>query len=696
VAPKTLHVDAPTRHVDWATGAVAVLDEARAWPAVTRPRRSAVSSFGISGTNAHVILEAPAREQVAYLFTGQGSQRVGMGRGLYERYPVFAQAFDAVCAALDGKLGRSLQAIVFGGEGGDGAEGGLLDQTLYTQSSLFALEVSLYRLLEARGFVPDAVLGHSIGEVAAAHVAGVLTLDDACTLVAARASLMQALPTGGAMIAIEATEDEVAAQIAQAGPGVAIAAVNGARSVVVSGDEAPALAVASALEASGRRTKRLRVSHAFHSPRMAPMLDDFRAAIGGLTFSPATIRIESTVAAGADLADPEYWVRQVREAVRFADGMNRLAASGVTQYVELGPDGVLAGMADEVTVVPTLRKGHDEAETFERAVRAIDPTAPLPEVALPFDRKRYWLAGASSAMPAGEHPLLGPALWLAEGDRAVWSGRWSLGEQAWLADHAVAGTPVIPGALWLELALFAGRATGTPTVRELTLHEPMVLGEAARTVQVAVGAAEADGTRSIGIHSRGGDGEAWRHHASGVLGGDEEATSPDLAAGVEARDNGAIDDRRGRHHLAASHAPTGEATAQSGTNDRSPAMHPPGGSAVTGAEADPTLAAAGLGRGPAVTGAEVYPTLAAAGLGYGPAFRGLQTAWRDGETIIADVRLPDSVDGEGHVLHPALLDAALHALVIAGGADGAARVPYAWSQVRLHAAGATAVRATLT
>ncbi|HSJ99998.1 MAG TPA: beta-ketoacyl synthase N-terminal-like domain-containing protein, partial [Kofleriaceae bacterium] len=215
VAPRTLHVDRPSQHVDWSAGAVALLTEPVAWPAADRPRRSAVSSFGISGTNAHVILEEAPRERLAFLFTGQGSQRAGMGRELYRTDPVFAGAFDAVCAALDPHLGRSLAEVVFdGATDNDGAP--LLDQTLFTQSALFALEVALFRLLEARGVRPDALLGHSIGEVAAAHVAGVLSLDDACALVAARAGLMQALPPGGAMVAIEATEDEVAPLIAEA------------------------------------------------------------------------------------------------------------------------------------------------------------------------------------------------------------------------------------------------------------------------------------------------------------------------------------------------------------------------------------------------------------------------------------------------------------------------------------------------
>ncbi|HSK04829.1 MAG TPA: beta-ketoacyl synthase N-terminal-like domain-containing protein, partial [Kofleriaceae bacterium] len=241
VAPRTLHVDQPSQHVDWSTGAVALLTEPVAWPAASRPRRAAVSSFGISGTNAHVILEEAPRERLAFLFTGQGSQRAGMGRELHRTQPAFAQAFDAACAALDPHLGRSLAEVVFDGITDEGGAP-LLDQTLFTQSALFALEVALFRLLEARGVRPDALLGHSIGEVAAAHVAGVLSLDDACALVAARAGLMQALPPGGAMVAIEATEDEVAPLIAEAGSDrVAIAAVNGPRAVVVSGEEAAVL-----------------------------------------------------------------------------------------------------------------------------------------------------------------------------------------------------------------------------------------------------------------------------------------------------------------------------------------------------------------------------------------------------------------------------------------------------------------------
>jgi acyl transferase domain-containing protein len=241
---------------------------------------------------------------------------------------------------------------------------------------------------------------------------------------------MQALPPGGAMVAIEATEDEVAPRIAEAVASghddrVAIAAVNGPCAVVVSGDEAAVLAVASALEALGRRTRRLRVSHAFHSPLMEPMLADFRAALARLTFRPPAIPIESTVAPGADLADPEYWVGQVRQAVRFADGMQRLADAGISTFLELGPDGVLAGMAPDARVLPLLRKGHAEPATVDEAVdqarAALDPTAELPAPALPFQRQRYWLEAGSGAAGAGSvglaaaaQPLLGPTVRLAD------------------------------------------------------------------------------------------------------------------------------------------------------------------------------------------------------------------------------------------------------------------------------------------
>ncbi|EOD64131.1 beta-ketoacyl synthase [Amycolatopsis vancoresmycina DSM 44592] len=479
VLPQTLHVDAPSSHVDWNAGAVELLTETRKWPS-DRPRRAGVSSFGISGTNAHTILEqapdavvvhdtAPAgllpvplsaqtetglREQarrllaaergtlpdvafssanaraalprravvlaeddndlvrgltalaagasdpsvvrgevvagsLAVLFTGQGAQRAGMGRGLYDRFPVYATAFDAVCAEFDRLLDRPLRDVVF--------EGSSLDFTGYTQPALFAVEVALFRLVSSWGVRPDFVAGHSIGEISAAHVAGVLSLVDACRLVAARASLMQALPAGGAMVSIAAPESAL-----DLPEGVSVAAVNGPESVVISGDEAAVLAVAAQFP----KTKRLSVSHAFHSPLMDPMLADFRAVAETLTYHRPEIPVLSNVSGAlASSFTAEYWVRHVRETVRFADGVSTLVAEGAGVFLELGPDGVLSAMVPG-TAIPTLRRDRDEARSFVTALAAlhangvpVDWTAlpghriPLPTYA--FQRERFWPAPSS-------------------------------------------------------------------------------------------------------------------------------------------------------------------------------------------------------------------------------------------------------------------------------------------------------------
>ncbi|MES4907303.1 type I polyketide synthase, partial [Streptomyces sp. NPDC000395] len=836
VLPRTLHIDRPSTHVDWESGAVELLTEPTAWPVTGEPRRAGVSSFGISGTNAHTIIEqapaeAPAedeptgsggtatgpdpdtdpdtdparapepavtldpgvvplpvsgrtpealREQaarlhahlaarpglgladlafslattragfehravvtagdrataaaalsalasgdspaglvrgtarttrkLAFLFAGQGSQRLGMGRDLAERFPVFAQALDATIAALDTWLDRPLRDVLFAAEGTP--EAALLDRTAYAQPALFAVEVALFRLVESWGITPDFLAGHSIGEIAAAHAAEVFSLADAARLVVARGRLMEELPAGGAMASVQATESEVAPLLIGRADHVSIAAVNGPSAVVVAGDEDAVAEVEAHFAAEGRKTKRLRVSHAFHSPRMEPMLAEFRAVVAGLSPQAPVVPVVSNLtgaqATVRELTSADYWVDHVRQAVRFADGVGWLHGHGVDTYLELGPDGVLSALTrtclehaatDEDTDEDTGRDtgghrgGHPDGDTGGdmggpgAALPLLRPGRPEP-VALatalaglyvrgvpvdwdryfagtgvrrvdlptyPFQRRRYWPKGPltpagdmrAAGMGAAHHPLLAAAVSLADSDGFLLTGRLSLRTHPWLADHAVRGTVILPATAFLELAIRAGDEVGCDRVEDLTLAAPLALPEHGGVqVQMWVGGPDESGRRTLNLYSRpdgeGTDELPWTRHATGAL------TTGGRAIAFDA------------------------------------AQWPP-------ADAQP-LALDGL-----------YDRLAQDGLDYGPLFQGLRAAWTRGEDTFAEVALEPSAQApDGSFgLHPALLDAALHAMLADPGRgpdpDGrGAALPFSWEGVSLHATGASEIRVRMS
>jgi amino acid adenylation domain-containing protein len=664
---------------------------------------------GEPAAGVHQGVAGAGEERLALLFTGQGAQRVGMGAELYGAFPVFAGVFDEACAYLDGYLDRSLREVVLGeGESVDGSEElGPLDDTAFTQAGLFALEVALFRLVESWGVKPDFVMGHSIGELAAAHVAGVFSLPDACRLVAARGRLMSGLPAGGAMVAVGASEEEVLQSLQGYEDRVSVAGVNGPSSVVLAGAEQDVLEVAGVWKEQGRQTKRLRVSHAFHSPLMDGILDEFRQVAEGISFEVPVIPLVSNVT-GEVVADEvcaaDYWVRHVRATVRFGAGVRCLADRGVRSFLELGPDGVLSGLVGEclgdgawvqngdgpsgegsesaagrtvVAAVAALRAERPEVAALLSALarlwvggctvdwaRMFDGSGSK-RVQLPtyaFQRERFWLEqrasgdgdAAAIGLTAAGHPLLGAAVAMAESDGRLFAGRLSLRDHPWLADHVVMGSVLLPGTAFLELALHVGEQVGVEYVQELTLRVPLLLDER-REVQLQVALAEADeaGCRAFGVYSRAGgtalDGTAgqaqWVHHAEGVLAPPE----PALAA---------------RHDTALL----------------------------------PVLGDWPPADAERVDLADAHERLLDWGLEYGPAFRGLQGMWRRDEEVFAEVALPGEERGRAGLfgLHPALLDAALHAVCLGlpgMAADGGAlRLPFSWNEVALLSGGASALR----
>jgi acyl transferase domain-containing protein len=779
--PRTLGVETPTSRVDWSSGGVRLLTEARPWPHAGRPRRAAVSSFGISGTNAHAILEeappaprtAPAPEPLpagavpwvlsargeealraqaarlvrraeelpaaelpvtaaallagrtlfedravvfgdspahlaaglevlaagaggpgvlrgraaggerpVFVFPGQGSQWVGMAVELLDDAPVFAASIADCEAALAPFVDWSLTEVLRG----DGARFATVD---VLQPTLFAMMVSLAALWRSVGVEPAAVVGHSQGEIAAAHVAGILSLQDAARVSVRRAQVMEAIAPVGGMVSLLASRERVGELLDGLGGRLYVAAVNGPETVAVSGTFEDLDRLLEACEAQGVRARRVAAAFPSHCAEVAPLEAELKAALADVTASPGTVPLLST-ARGTWLAGPEmtadYWYDNLRRPVLFQDAVGTLAEAGHRMFLEVSPHPVLgAAVEDSLAAagrpggaLATLRRGQGGPARFAESAAAaftrgahVDWTAFLPEgttagprdaadlPTYPFQHQDHWhtpaaATGDASGLgldPAG-HPLLHAAVPLAADGGTVLTGVISTRTHPWLADHAAAGTALLPGTAFVELALHAAALLGGGSVGELTVAVPLVLPEDADVrVQVRAGAPGADGERTVEVHScpeaSGGEpfADTWTRHAAGVL-------------------------------LPGSDQPPARAAA--------PAEWPPEGAAVV----DP----AGL-----------YAGLAARGYDYGPAFRGLRVAWRHGDDVYAEVELPqpERAAAGAYTLHPALLDAALHAALALSGPAGAGDpgpllLPFAFTGVAVDAPGAASLRVRVT
>ncbi|MFF2191237.1 type I polyketide synthase, partial [Streptomyces sp. NPDC058155] len=783
--PRTLHVDSPSPHIDWDSGAVELLTEARSWPDTGRPRRAGVSSFGVSGTNAHLIveqapeievasvggvvgpvvvtdgslpwvvsakseaaLEAQARRLVDHLdrhpgvspvevghalvagrsvfdhravvvgreladfrnalaalasgepslrvvtgvaaqpgktvfvFPGQGAQWAGMGVGLMRTSPVFAGNLTACAVALEPHTGWSLVDVLTQAPGAPG-----LDRVDVVQPALWAVVVSLARLWEHLGVVPDAVVGHSQGEIAAAHIAGVLSLEDSARIVALRSQAIAGIAGRGGMVSVPLPVADVEALIVRWAGRVFVATVNGPSSTVVAGDSDAVEELLAHCESEGIRARRVPVDYASHTPHVEALHERLLELLAPVEPRPARVAFYSSVAGhvGGAMADTtvmgaEYWYENLATTVDFQAATRALLDDGHTLFVEASPHPVLthpvretaedhAGTA-EIAVTGTLRR--DEG-TWQRVLTSLatahthttlnwagfyPATRPthLDLPTYPFQHQHYWLLDTKQAdtdphtlgLRAADHGLLGASVALADGEGHLFTGSLSLRSHPWLADHAVYDTPLLPGTAFVELALHVGQATSTPHLEDLALEAPLTLPAVGGThLQVHVEAPDGDGRRALTIHSRPDDAtpdRPWTRHATGTLAPQASAT-PNAADWAEL------------------------------------AAWPPAGAIALPADT-------------------LYDLLADRGYRYGATFQGVTAAWRHGDTLYAEVTLPtdDTTDIDHYGIHPALLDATQHPICIDGLEQRPDRVllPFAWSNVQLYAVGARALRVQIT
>ncbi|WP_432015626.1 beta-ketoacyl synthase N-terminal-like domain-containing protein, partial [Streptomyces cucumeris] len=719
IAPKTLHVDEPSSHVHWSAGAVEVLTDAKPWPESDRAPYAGVSSFGVSGTNAHVILEGVAepsdagssegvvsgaglvplpvsarshasltaqverlntylssgadvaavaqglvREravfdhrtvllgdtQVAggavegrrtvFVFPGQGAQWAGMGVELIACSPVFAARMEECAQALLRHTGWDVREMLSAAD--------VADRVEVLQPASWAVAVSLAALWQAHGVTPDAVIGHSQGEIAAACVAGALGLEDAARIVALRSQVIASKLAGrGAMASIALPPAGI-----ELVEGVWIAACNGPASTVVAGDPDAVEQALARYEGEGVRIRRIAVDYASHTPHVEAIENELAEVLEGVSADVPSVPWWSTVDSAwvAEPVDEGYWYRNLRCPVALDAAVAELDGS---LFVECSAHPVLLPAIDQDHTVASLRTDDGgperwltalaQAWTLGGAVDWATVVEPVPGrlLDLPtyaFEHKRYWLQAAPGGGEGMGHPLLTGVVAMPGSDGVLVSGRVSLAVQPWLADHAVQGTVLLPGTAFLELAIRAGDQVGCDTIDELVIETPLVLpATGAIDLTVTVEQPDDSGRRPVTVHARPEGTESWTRHATGTL------------------TTGATD--------------------------------------TTDAEVFPAW--------PPTTATPVdvgtfYDELVDAGYEYGPAFQGLRAAWLDGDTVYAEVALPEdrAADVDGFGVHPALLDAALHAGRLDAG-DGI-ELPFSWTGVRLHATGATAVRVALT
>ncbi|MEU1290509.1 SDR family NAD(P)-dependent oxidoreductase, partial [Kitasatospora sp. NPDC005856] len=723
--PRTLHVDEPTSHVDWSAGQVSLLTETRPWPETGRPRRAGVSAFGISGTNAHVVIEqfpeeapglpaaddsvepavwllsgktdealraqarrlaehltahpglrpvavgralATTRTMLAhraavvggtradllaelgalaegdprvvtgvagalgrsvFVFPGQGAQWVGMGGELYGSEPVFREAIDACDAALAPYTDWSLVEVLAGG--------GSLERVDVVQPALFAVMVALAALWRAHGVEPDAVVGHSQGEIAAAYVVGALSLEDAAKVVALRSKALVALADQGGMVSVGLGHERAAEFTARWDGRLTVAVVNSADSVVVSGDLDALEELLAACEADGIRARRLPVNYAAHSAQVEAIRERLLTDLAGITPRSAGVPFYSTVTAepvDTSALDADYWYRNLREPVLFDRTTRALLDHGHTVFVEVSPHPVLVSSVEEtghhhgsdLLVTGTLRRDQDDFLTSLGRLhvhgvpvdwRFPDDTEPVSLPTYAFQRQPYWLRPVPTA--SGDHPLLSTFVELPDG--AVLSGRISLATHPWLADHAVRGSVLLPGTAFAEMAAYAAGRLGR-AVEELVLETPLVLDDTPVHLQVVVGP-EDDGRSPLTVYSH--DGDEWVRHATGTLGEGPVLSAWDWPSAGEPLD-------------------------------------------VDG----------------------LYDSLSVLGYEYGPAFQGVTVARRVGDTVYAEVELPAE---EPFALHPALLDAALHPMAFLTDRAG---LPFVFTGVAIRPAGSRTLRVRLS